>query len=50
MDVFLFFFNILFIWVHQPFVVAHEISSCGMWDLVPDQGSNRSPLHWEQES
>ena len=23
------------------------IFSCGMWDLVPSQGSNPSPLHWE---
>ena len=23
------------------------IFSCGMWDLVPPQGMEPSPLHWE---
>ena len=24
-----------------------QILSCGMWDLVPDQGLNQGPLDWE---
>ena len=54
---------LLFIWLHWVSVVAHTIFflhgssgifsydtmtlSCSMWDLVPWQGSNPSPLHWE---
>ena len=30
------------------FVVACGIFSCGVWDLVPCQGLNLGPLHWEQ--
>ena len=40
--------------VSSIFVVACRIFSCGMltlgcsmWDLVPHQGSNLGPLHWE---
>ena len=34
----------LFIWLHWVFVAALGIFSCGMWDLVPWQGSNPGPL------
>ena len=27
--------------------VACKFLICSMWDLVPDQGSNTDPLHWE---
>ena len=27
--------------------VVCELLSWSMWDLVPDQGSNLGPLHWE---
>ena len=37
----LFFFLIFFIYLAVPGL------SCSMWDLVPDQGSNPDPLHWE---
>ena len=48
------FFNI--IWLHHILAVARGIIdlhcgmrtlSCGMWDLVPCQGSNQGPLPWE---
>ena len=31
----------------ESLVVACELLSWSMWDLVPDQGSNLGPLHWE---
>ena len=34
-------FKIFFIYLAVPGL------SCGTWDLVPDQGSNPDPLHWE---
>ena len=53
----------IFIWLCQVLVAAHRASvffsayrifsfsiwtlSCGMWYLIPGQGSNPSPLHWE---
>ena len=40
----------LFIWLHQAFVAARGIFSCGMWDLVPDQGSHLGPLPWSLQS
>ena len=43
-----FFFNIcLFIQLPWVLAVACSISSCSMWDLVPDQGSSPGPLLWE---
>ena len=39
-DVF-FFFNYLFIWLHEVLVTAHGI-------LFPDLGLNPGPLHWKQ--
>ena len=54
---FLFLKNYLFIyvfWLCWGLVAAHGIFTHGMWtlkssmwDLVPDRGSNRGPLHWE---
>ena len=49
----LIFKNTYFIWLSPVLVEASGIFSCGilscsMWDLVPDQGSNPDPLHWEQ--
>ena len=51
------FFNIyLFIWLHLVFIACTGSSifccdmrtfSCNTWDLVPDQGSNLGPLHWD---
>ena len=37
----------LFIWQCLLLVAARGIFSCSMWDLVPDQGWNLDPLHWE---
>ena len=37
----------LFICLHQVLVAACRILSCGMWEPVPDQGSNLGPLHWQ---
>ena len=43
-----FFKSYLFIWLCQ---VSHSgglrTLSCSKWDLVPDQGLNLGPLHWE---
>ena len=36
-----------FIWLHQVLVLGCGIFSCDMWHLVPSQGSNLGPLHWE---
>ena len=43
-------YSFLFIWLHWVLVVALgifnlrcRIFGCGMWDLVPDQGSNSAP-------
>ena len=48
------YFIYLFIWLQQVLVVACGIFSCslqtlscGMWDLVPGEGSNPGPLQWE---
>ena len=52
----LFLKNILFIWLGQVLVEGREVFdlyysvwtlSCGMWDLIDNQGSNPGPLHWE---
>ena len=52
----LFLKNILFIWLDQVLVEGREVFdlyysmwtlSCGMWDLIDNQGSNPGPLHWE---
>ena len=47
-----FFFNIYFYLF--TYLVAlglgcnrQDLFSCGMWDLVPWQGSSQGPLHWE---
>ena len=32
---------------HARSLVASGTFSWGMWDLVPDQGWNSGPLHWE---
>ena len=41
-----------FIWLPRVLVVARRIFNlhCGTWDLilVPDQGQNLGPLHWER--
>ena len=31
----------------QTLTCSMQILICSMWDLVPDQGSNTDPLHWE---
>ena len=37
-----------FIWLHWVLAAACSIFCCGIWDLVPYQGSNYSVLlHWE---
>ena len=35
------------LWHVESLDVACKLLSCSMWDLVPDQGSNLGPLHWE---
>ena len=47
-------YNVLFIYLFFKFYLAASCLSCGMWDLscslrdlVPDQGWNLGPLHWE---
>ena len=39
-----FFFKL---WHVESLDVVCELLSWSMWDLVPDQGSNLGPLHWE---
>ena len=41
------FFKKIFIWLCWVLVVAHDIFSCGIWDLVPSPGTEPWPLHWE---
>ena len=52
---FIYLFVYLFTWLHRvlvaacgTFVEAHGIFSCSMCELVPCQGSNLGPLHWER--
>ena len=46
--IFLLFLNIYFIyWLRWVLVAICEIFSFGMWILLPDQGLNLHPLHWE---
>ena len=37
--------------IYSVFIVAFEIFSCSMWDLVPQPGiqPRARPLHWEHE-
>lgn len=42
---------VLFLYLAVPVLVVGSLRvefSCGLWDLVPDQGSHSGPLHWEQ--
>ena len=43
-----FFFFLIY---YSVFIVAFEIFSCSMWDLVPQPGiePRAHPLHWEHE-
>ena len=31
-------------------VVAHRLSCCPTWEVLPDQGSNLCLLHWQENS
>lgn len=48
-NIFKIFYFIYLFWLCQVLVAAHRIFHlpCGMWDLVPHQGSDLGPLHWE---
>ena len=39
--------TIFYLFLKNIYLFDWPVLSCGMWDLVPRQGSNLGPLHWE---